>query len=40
LSGLAAFSARFRPTRTLLVGADGIPIEQFLLAPVTRWTSP
>jgi predicted AAA+ superfamily ATPase len=34
LPGLQAFSAAFKPTRKLLVGADGIPIEAFLLAPV------
>ncbi len=38
-SGLAAFSEAFRPRRTLLVGGDGIPIEEFLLTPVRRWMS-
>jgi hypothetical protein len=37
LPGLQAFSAAFEPTRKLLLGADGIPIEEFLGAPVERW---
>lgn len=37
LSGMAAFRTRFTPTRTLLVGGDGIPLEEFLRAPVSRW---
>ncbi len=36
-SGLTAFSERFNPTRTLLVGGDGIPLEEFLEQPVERW---
>lgn len=35
--GLAAFVEAFKPRRTLLVGGDGIPIEEFLLQPVTHW---
>lgn len=35
--GLAAFAEAFKPRRTLLVGGDGIPIEDFLLQPVTHW---
>jgi len=38
--GLAAFSDAFRPRRTLLVGGDGIPVEEFLLAPVEHWVRP
>ncbi len=38
--GLAAFAEAFKPTRKLLVGADGIAIEAFLLSPVARWTNP
>jgi uncharacterized protein len=34
-SGLAAFSAAFKPKRTLLVGGDGIPVEEVLSRPVT-----
>jgi len=36
-SGLAAFSEAFKPRRTLLVGGDGIPVEEFLSRPVTGW---
>lgn len=35
--GLTAFVAAFRAARTLLVGDDGIPVEEFLLAPVAHW---
>lgn len=37
LPGLAAFNAAFRPARSLLVGADGIPVETFLRTPVEEW---
>jgi hypothetical protein len=37
LPGLAAFTEVFRPKRTLLVGGDGIPVEEFLLQPVESW---
>ena len=40
LPGMAAFAEAFSPTRKLLVGGDGIPVEEFLLAPVARWTKP
>jgi predicted AAA+ superfamily ATPase len=36
-SGLAAFSERFKPKRTLLVGGDGIPVGEFLSRPVGEW---
>ena len=35
--GLAAFAEAFKPQRKLLVGGDGIPVEEFLLAPVAHW---
>jgi uncharacterized protein len=35
--GIAAFSAAFKPKRSLLVGADGIAIEEFLARPVMDW---
>lgn len=38
--GLAAFAEAFKPTRKLLVGTSGTPVEEFLLAPVARWTKP
>ncbi|HZL05539.1 MAG TPA: ATP-binding protein [Coriobacteriia bacterium] len=40
LPGMAAFAEAFHPTRTLLVGADGIPVEEFLLQPVEHWVAP
>jgi predicted AAA+ superfamily ATPase len=36
-SGLAAFSEAFKPKRTLLVGGDGISVEEFLSRPVVDW---
>lgn len=37
LPGLAAFVAAFKPQRQLLIGGDGIPIEDFLMQPVAHW---
>lgn len=37
LPGLAAFAEAFKPRRMLLVGGDGIPVEDFLLKPVEHW---
>ena len=37
LAGMAAFSAAFRPTRTLLVGSGGIALDEFLGKPVEYW---
>jgi len=39
LPGLAAFADKFEPARTLLVGGDGIPVEDFLLEPVSHWVA-
>lgn len=39
-SGLAAFAEAFKPKRTLIVGGDGIPVEEFLSRPVTDWLQP
>jgi hypothetical protein len=36
-SGLAAFAKVFSPDRTLLIGGDGISIEDFLSHPVDHW---
>ncbi|MBK1736056.1 AAA family ATPase [Halorhodospira abdelmalekii] len=36
-SGAAAFAAAFRPDRTLLVGGDGIALDDFLTRPVLHW---
>lgn len=40
LPGMAAFEAAFEPDRTLLVGAGGIPMEEFLAEPVVHWIRP
>ena len=37
LSGMEAFRRQFKPLRTLLVGADGIPLKEFLSTPVEQW---
>jgi uncharacterized protein len=37
MAGIAAFSVLFKPKRTLLVGGDGIAIEEFLSRPVEYW---
>jgi hypothetical protein len=35
--GLEAFAEAFRPTRMLLVGGDGMPLEEFLRMPLDQW---
>lgn len=40
LPGIEAFAAAFKPQRKLLVGGDGIPVEEFLTRPVGHWISP
>ncbi|KXW57487.1 ATP-binding protein [Ferrovum myxofaciens] len=37
LPGMHAFNEAFKPDRLLLVGGDGIAIEEFLRQPVARW---
>ncbi len=37
LPGMAAFAQVFQPARTLLVGGDGIAVEEFLSSPVEYW---
>jgi hypothetical protein len=37
LPGMAAFAVAFRPTRKLLVGGDGIAVEEFLSKPAEHW---
>jgi predicted AAA+ superfamily ATPase len=37
LPGMQAFSAAFKPDRMLLVGGNGITIEEFLSTPVSQW---
>lgn len=36
-AGTAAFRQAFQPTRTLLVGGDGIALDEFLMKPVSHW---
>lgn len=36
-SGLSAFSEAFKPQRRLLIGGDGIAVEEFLARPVSHW---
>ena len=40
LPGMEAFSAAFKPQRKLLVGGDGIPVDQFLTRPAEHWIGP
>jgi hypothetical protein len=37
--GMAAFAGAFEPQRTLLVGGDGIAVEEFLTRPVAHWVA-
>ncbi|MGH7775294.1 MAG: ATP-binding protein [Candidatus Binatia bacterium] len=39
LAGMEALSKEFRVKRKLLVGGDGIPVEEFLLKPAEHWLS-
>ena len=36
-TGTAAFVKAFKPKRTLLVGGDGVSLEEFLSQPVAHW---
>jgi predicted AAA+ superfamily ATPase len=36
-AGLEAFQAQHDPARAMVVGGDGIPVEDFLSQPVTHW---
>jgi hypothetical protein len=36
-SGTGAVAKQFAPSRTLLVGGDGIPVETFLTKPIEHW---
>lgn len=38
--GAAAFAEAFRPHRTLLVGGDGIALDEFLARPAAHWIQP
>lgn len=37
LPGMDRFMTEHRPDATLVVGADGVPLGEFLCTPVTRW---
>lgn len=37
LPGMAAFAQQFKPKRKLLVGGQGIAIEEFLSKPISHW---
>jgi predicted AAA+ superfamily ATPase len=37
LRGMQAFVQQVNPLRTVLVGGDGIPLEEFLSTPVAKW---
>jgi hypothetical protein len=37
---MKAFDDAFHPTRLLLVGAGGIPLETFLSRPAGEWLAP
>jgi hypothetical protein len=39
-TGLAAFGEAFRCRRQLLIGGDGIAVEDFLSRPVEHWLRP
>lgn len=38
-AGTAAFVKAFKPGRTLLVGGDGLALDEFLMHPVAHWVS-
>ncbi|HEV2701696.1 MAG TPA: ATP-binding protein [Steroidobacteraceae bacterium] len=38
-AGTAAFAATFKARRTLMVGGDGVKVEEFLLKPASHWLS-
>jgi predicted AAA+ superfamily ATPase len=40
LPGLAVFGETFKVKRSLLVGGDGIPVDEFLSRPVADWLQP
>jgi predicted AAA+ superfamily ATPase len=37
LPGMEAFASAFKPKRCLLIGGDGIPIDEFLTTPLESW---
>jgi predicted AAA+ superfamily ATPase len=39
LPGMEAFASHFHPQRQLLVGGNGVPLEEFLSRPVQHWVT-
>ncbi len=39
-AGTTAFAEAFQPQRSLLVGGDGIALDDFLMQPVSHWVKP
>jgi len=37
LSGMDAFGRQFKPKRKILVGGQGVPLEEFFLEPAGDW---
>lgn len=37
LPGIGMFTKTYNPLRTLLIGGDGIPLEEFFTRPATHW---
>jgi hypothetical protein len=40
LPGMAEFAKEFKPQRRLLVGGQGIPLEEFLATPPEKFVAP
>ena len=40
LPGMETFAAAFKPARRLLIGNDGISVEEFLARPPEHWVTP
>ncbi len=38
LKGMKAFRRKFKPMRSIVVGDQGVPLGEFLSAPVRHWT--
>lgn len=37
IQGIEAFTKKYQPTKVLVVGEGGIPVEEFLLSPLEKW---
>jgi len=40
LPGMGEFAKEFKPQRKLLIGGQGIPLEEFLATPPEKWVAP